>query len=130
MGYRNPVESVNGVVKNRHGLQHNTCHAIGLEPHAFAAAITAAVRNLQLTLEDELIDDEPAPGKRLGAKPETRPDPKSKPPTTAAPHPPSEQMTNRLRRRRSTLTQIPIRPPTRPRRPDRHHKRPTTSVRG
>ena len=54
MGNRNPVEGTNGVVKNRHGLQHNTCRAPGLIPHALAAAITAAVRNLQLTLDDEL----------------------------------------------------------------------------
>ena len=54
MGNRNPVEGTNGVVKNRHGLQHNTCRAPGLIPHALAAAVTAAVRNLQLTLDDEL----------------------------------------------------------------------------
>ena len=55
MAYRNPVEGANGGVKNRHGLQHDTCRAIGLVPHALAAAIAAAVRNLQLTLGDELI---------------------------------------------------------------------------
>ena len=53
-GYRNPVEGTNGVIKNRHGLQHTTCRAPGLIPHALAAAITAVVRNLQLTLDDEL----------------------------------------------------------------------------
>ena len=53
-GYRNPVEGTNGVIKNRHGLQHTTCRAPGLVPHALAAAITAVVRNLQLTLDDEL----------------------------------------------------------------------------
>lgn len=53
-GHRNPVEGTHGVLRNRHGLQHNTCRAPGLIPHALAAAITAAVRNLQLTLDDEL----------------------------------------------------------------------------
>ena len=55
MAYRNPVEGANGGVRNRHGLQHDTCRAIGLVPHALAAATSAAVRNLQLTLGDELI---------------------------------------------------------------------------
>jgi hypothetical protein len=53
-GNRNPVEGTHGVLRNRHGLQHNTCRAPGLIPHALAAAITAAVRSLQLTLDDEL----------------------------------------------------------------------------
>lgn len=54
MGHRNPVEGSNGTVKNRHGLQHTTCRAPGTIPHALATAISAAVRNLQLTLDDEL----------------------------------------------------------------------------
>ena len=56
LGLRNPAEGVFGNAKTRGGLLAESCKAKNLEPHALAALCTYVVRNLQLTMNDEIAD--------------------------------------------------------------------------
>ena len=54
VAYRNPSEGINGVLRNRGGLDHRACRAKGDEAHSLAALLPVVVHNLQITLNIEL----------------------------------------------------------------------------
>ena len=81
--YRNPVEGVNGMIKNDGSFDRKSCRAFGLAAHTLAALAAIVIHNLDHTRRTRRAEnrDNPTAGHPEQATPDTTP------PDTPHPHP-------------------------------------------